>query len=161
MSYKLDGTPIPIDAVAGKSIGESTGAGGKPLEESNDTGSLDAEKSVVVKPLSGFGGRRSRSNGSRKNSWLSHVKATMKVNRDKSFKQVLKLAKKTYKKSKSQSQNGGKDKSKGKGKGKSNRKMTRGGSSMKQSIDALLQKQEGGSGMAGKAPFGESAAPVA
>jgi hypothetical protein len=87
----------------------------------------------------------------------------MKVNRDKSFKQVLKLAKKTYKKSKSQSQNGGKDKSKskGKGKGKSNRKMTRGGSSMKQSIDALLQKQEGGSGMAGKAPFGESAAPVA
>ena len=109
------------------------------------------------------GGRRRRSNGSRKNSWLAHVKATMKVNRSKSFKQVLKLAKKTYKKSKSQSQNGGKDKSKskGKGKGKSNRKMTRGGSSMKQSIDALLQKQEGGSGMAGKAPFGESAAPVA
>ena len=99
------------------------------------------------------GGRRRRSNGSRKNSWLAHVKATMKVNRDKSFKQVLKLAKKTYKKSKSQSQNGGKSKGK--------RKMTRGGSSMKQSIDALLQKQEGGSGMAGKAPFGESAAPVA
>lgn len=123
---------------------------GKPLEESNDTGSLRDG-----------GGRKRRSNGSRKNSWLSHVKATMKVNRDKSFKQVLKLAKKTYKKSKSQSQNGGKDKGKGKGKGKSNRKMTRGGSSMKQSIDALLQKQEGGSGMAGKAPFGESAAPVA
>lgn len=136
-------------------------ADGTLVDESNDTGSLPAVPAVVNSTTPDGGGRRSRSNGSRKNSWLSHVKATMKVNRDKSFKQVLKLAKKTYKKSKSQSQNGGKDKSKGKGKGKSNRKMTRGGSSMKQSIDALLQKQEGGSGMAGKAPFGESAAPVA
>ena len=119
------------------------------------TATLGAEKSKgpegPADPRNG--GRKRRSNGSRKNSWLAHVKATMKVNRDKSFKQVLKLAKKTYKKSKSQSQNGGKSKGK--------RKMTRGGSSMKQSIDALLQKQEGGSGMAGKAPFGESAAPVA
>ena len=141
-------------------------ADSKPIEESNDSGSL-AVKPVAAEsgspPLGAEstgaeftgrnGGRKRRSNGSRKNSWLAHVKATMKVNRDKSFKQVLKLAKKTYKKSKSQSQNGGKSKGK--------RKMTRGGSSMKQSIDALLQKQEGGSGMAGKAPFGESAAPVA
>jgi hypothetical protein len=79
----------------------------------------------------------------------------MKVNRGKSFKQVLKLAKKTYKKSQSQSssqsQSAGRRRRRG---GK------RGGSSMKQSIDALLQKQQGGSGMSGKEPFGESAAPV-
>jgi hypothetical protein len=87
------------------------------------------------------GGRRRRSSGSRKNSWLSHVKATMKVHRDKSFKQVLKIAKKTYKKSQSQSQSAGK-----------RRKAKRGGSSS--------QKQRGGSGMAGKTPFGENAAPV-
>jgi hypothetical protein len=66
----------------------------------------------------------------------------MKVNRNKSFKQVLKIAKKTYKKSQSQSQSAGK-----------RRKAKGGGSSS--------QKQRGGSGMAGKAPFGENAAPVA
>lgn len=32
------------------------------------------------------------------NAWLAHVKATMKKHRGKSFKQVLKLAKKNYKK---------------------------------------------------------------
>ena len=55
------------------------------------------------------GGRRRRHSKSRKgNSWLAHVKATMKdkKNKGKSFKQVLKLAKKTYKKS--QSLSGGK-----------------------------------------------------
>ncbi len=88
------------------------------------------------------GGRRRRGSGFRKNSWLSHVKATMKVNRNKSFKQVLKIAKKTYRKSQSQSQSAGK-----------RRKARRGGSSS--------QKQNGGSGMAGKTPFGENAAPVA
>jgi len=35
----------------------------------------------------------------KQNSWLIHVKKTLRENRDKSFKQVLKLAKKTYKKS--------------------------------------------------------------
>ena len=101
----------------------------------------------------GLGGRRKRGNGSRKNSWLSHVKATMKVNRNKSFKQVLKLAKKTYKKSQSQSssQSGG----------KIYKKNKRGGNSMKQSIDSLLQKQQGGSGMAGKPAFGSTAENVA
>lgn len=60
------------------------------------------------------GGRRHRrhskhhSKHHKKNSWLAHVKATMKLNRGKSFKQVLKLAKKSYKKS--QSQSGGKKK---------------------------------------------------
>lgn len=107
----------------------------------------------------GGGGRRRRSNGSRKNSWLAHVKATMKVNRSKSFKQVLKLAKKTYKKSKSQSSSSSSSHSQSAGKRRYGKK--RGGSSMKQSIDSLLQKQQGGSGMAGKAPFGDNAAPVA
>ena len=31
------------------------------------------------------------------NAWLSHVKVTMKVNPGKSFKEILKLAKKSYK----------------------------------------------------------------
>ena len=138
-----------------KSDSSSVDPKGVPVEKPIDsnTGGDTSVTDPLVAADPNLGGRRRRSNGSRKNSWLAHVKATMKVNRDKSFKQVLKLAKKTYKKSKSQSQNGGKSKGK--------RKMTRGGSSMKQSIDALLQKQEGGSGMAGKAPFGESAAPVA
>ena len=125
--FNADGTPkIPVDEIASGT--SSTGPDGGP-----------------------DGGRRRRSNGSRKNSWLSHVKATMKLNRGKSFKQVLKLAKKTYKKSQSssQSQSAGK-----------RRKLKRGGSSMKHSIDALLQKQQGGSGMAGKAPFGETATAV-
>ena len=100
------------------------------------------------------GGRRRRSKGYRKNTWLSHVKATMKVNRRKSFKQVLKLAAKSYKKSKSQSQ------SQSQSAGRRRYRKKRGGSSMKQSIDDLLQKQQGGSGMAGKAPFGETATAV-
>jgi hypothetical protein len=37
--------------------------------------------------------------GRKQNSWLIHVKKTLRENRDKSFKQVLKLAKKTYKRS--------------------------------------------------------------
>lgn len=108
---------------------------------------------VAPEDPTNIGGRRKRSNSSRKNSWLSHVKATMKVNRNKSFKQVLKLAKKTYKKSQSQSssQSGG----------KRNKQNKRGGNSMKQSIDSLLQKQQGGSGMAGKPAFGSTAENVA
>ena len=102
-----------------------------------------------------LGGRRKRKNGSRKNSWLAHVKATMKVNRNMSFKQVLKRAKQTYKRSKSKSQssqNGGRRR----------RGVKRGGNSQQQQQqEQKQQQQQGGSGMAGKAPFGESAAPVA
>ena len=98
------------------------------------------------------GGRRRRSKGYRKNTWLSHVKTTMKFNRGKSFKQVLKLAAKSYKKSKSKSQS----QSQSAGRRK---KKTHGGSSMKQSIDALLQKQQGGSGI-GKVPLVDTAASV-
>ena len=124
---------------------------------------LPGDTSAEVNTEGGIGGRRRRSNGSRKNPWVSHVKATMKVNRDKSFKQVLKLAKKTYKKtykkfqSQSQSQSSSQSQSAGR---RRRRGGKRGGSSMKQSIDALLQKQQGGSGMAGKAPFGETATAV-
>lgn len=119
-------------------------------------GDMSTEDTPAVN-TDGRGGRR-RSNGSRKNSWLSHVKATMKLNRGKSFKQVLKLAKKTYKKS--QSQSSSQSSSQSAGRRRRRRAVKRGGNSMKQSIDALLQKQQGGSGMSGKAPFGESAAPV-
>lgn len=88
------------------------------------------------------GGRRRRHRKSHKsNSWLAHVKATMKLHPGKSFKQVLKIAKKTYKRSQSQSssQSGG-------------RKRNR------QSQKNQKKYQNGGSGgkMAG---LGESAAP--
>jgi len=69
------------------------------------------------------GGRRRRHSKHHKgNSWLAHVKATMKLNRGKSFKQVLKLAKKSYKKSQSSSS------SQSGGKGKGTRKGQYGGS---------------------------------
>lgn len=35
--------------------------------------------------------------GGKRNAWLSHVKKTLKAHKGKSFKAVLKLAKKTYK----------------------------------------------------------------
>ena len=128
------------------------------MSEFNTTGPVTApaktEEGSKISDVDRQGGRRRRSNGSRKNSWLSHVKATMKVNRGKSFKQVLKLAKKTYKKSQSQSS------SQSQSAGRRRRRGKRGGSSMKQSIDDLFQKQQGGSGMPGKAPFGETATPV-
>jgi hypothetical protein len=38
--------------------------------------------------------------GRRKTAWMTHVKATMRANKGKSLMQVLKMAKKTYKKSK-------------------------------------------------------------
>jgi hypothetical protein len=91
------------------------------------------------------GGRRRKSHSGRKghksNSWLAHVKATMKLHPGKSFKQVLKIAKKTYKRSQSQSQSqSGGRKRKG-SKGQSQKKYQNGGS---------------GGKMAG---LGESAAP--
>ena len=127
----------------------------EPTPESTDLNNTPPT-GAGVKPPGSLGGRRKRKNGSRKNSWLAHVKATMKLHRNKSFKQVLKIAKKTYKRSQSQSQSsqsGGK-----------RRRVTRGGNSQQQQQEQQEQKQQqqqGGSGMAGKAPFGESAAPVA
>jgi hypothetical protein len=80
------------------------------------------------------GRRHKRHHRHHKNSWLTHVKATMKLHRGKSFKQVLKLAKKSYKKAKSHSQSGGK------------RKTTK--------------AQQGGNG-AKTSNFGDNAAPYA
>lgn len=37
--------------------------------------------------------------GGKRNPWLSHVKKTMKSHKGKSFKAILKIAKKTFKKS--------------------------------------------------------------
>ena len=93
-----------------------------------------------------MGGRR------KKNAWLAHVKATMKSHRNKSFKQVLKIAKKTYKnksRSKHQSQSQSQSQSSQNGGKKGSKK----------------QQQQGGSGVGGgkegMAAFGENAAPVA
>ena len=95
------------------------------------------------------GGRRHRKShsgrkGHKSNSWLAHVKATMKLHPGKSFKQVLKIAKKTYKRSQSQSssQSGGRKRKGSKGSKRQSQK----------------KYQNGGSGgkMAG---LGESAAP--
>ena len=36
--------------------------------------------------------------GGKRSAWMSHVKKTMKANKGKSLMQVLKMAKKTYKK---------------------------------------------------------------
>ena len=103
----------------------------------------------VITPAQSTGGRKRRGNGSRKNSWLAHVKATMKVNRNMSFKQVLKRAKKTYKKSKSQSQ------SQSSQSGGRKRRVKKGGNSAAQ--DMFQEPQNGGSGMAGKPAFGSTA----
>jgi len=35
--------------------------------------------------------------GGKRNKWLTHVKKTLRANKGKSFKAVLKMAKKTYK----------------------------------------------------------------
>ena len=103
------------------------------------------------------GGRRKRGNGSRKNSWLAHVKATMKANHDMSFKQVLKRAKHTYKRSKSLSKSLSKSQSKssqsaGRRRRRANKK---GGNAHAQ--DMFQEPQNGGSGMAGKPAFGSTA----
>jgi hypothetical protein len=113
------------------------------------TSPADAADSTTPTPT--VGGRR------KKNPWLAHVKATMRGHRNKSFKQVLKIAKKTYRnksRSKHQSQNGGK---------KHSRKQKQ--QQQQQEQEQEQQQQQGGSGVGGgnqgKEPFGANAAPVA
>ena len=121
--------------------------------------------SVSEEPISAnadqSGGRRKRSN-----PWLAHVKDTMKRNRGVSFKKILKLAKKSFKKAKSyrrksqsqsQSYSGGKKRTQPK----------KGGSSIAGlDMEKLLgnQQQKGGSGVGGgkegMQKFGESASSV-
>jgi hypothetical protein len=125
-------------------------------------------------------GRRKRSN-----PWLAHVKDTMKKNRGVSFKKILKLAKKSFKKaksynrrksqsqsqSKSQSQSQSKSQSQSQSRSGGNRgqhQSKSGGSSIAGlDMEKLLgnQQQKGGSGVGGgkegMQKFGESASPVA
>ena len=119
------------------------------LADSSNSNEQDQEQKQVpagsvVSGSESRGGRRHRrhSKGHKGNSWLAHVKATMKLHPGKSFKQILKIAKKTYKKSqsRSQSQSGGKRR-KPQNQKKSQKKYQNGGS---------------GGKMAG---LGESAAP--
>lgn len=92
--------------------------------------------------------------GRKKNAWLAHVKATMKSYRNKSFKQVLKIAKKTYRNSKHNSKSLSKSKSQSQSQSQSSQN---GGNKSK--------NQKGGSGVGGgkegMVAFGENAAPVA
>ncbi len=87
-----------------------------PAELANSSGSgnsSDLSKTIADPNKPQSAGRRGR--GRRQNSWLSHVKQTMKMHKGKSFKQILQLAKKSYHNRQSQShsqsqsnQNGGK-----------------------------------------------------
>ena len=80
-----------------------------------------------------------QSGGRKKNSWLTHVKATMKGNRNKSFKQVLKIAKKTYRKH---------NKSQGKSRSKHHRKSRQsGGNPLQQLMQSQEKKQSGGNNL--------------
>ena len=105
-----------------------------------------------------------------KNPWLAHVKEVLKDNRDKSFKQVLKLAKKTYKKSAAAS-----FKHKGSRKSRHFHKTRRGGSAgqgeqdgqdgqnQNQNQNQNSQQEEKGqnSQSGGSASIADTAAPVA
>ena len=137
----------------------------QPLSVENDSGDRSGQSA----------GRRKRSN-----PWLAHVKETMKKNRGVSFKKILKLAKKSFKKSKSynnrksQSRSGGKKRAKKGGSSIAGLDMEKllgnqqqkGGSSIAGlDMEKLLGQQNGGSGVGGgkegMAKFGESASPVA
>lgn len=122
----------------GQKGGRTIKRGGVDVDVPDDYVLQDGDDDYVA----AGGGRHRKSHrghrGHKGNSWLAHVKATMKLHPGKSFKQVLKIAKKTYKRSQSQSssqsqsQSGGKRrKSNGKGKGKGTRKGQYGGSGAK------------------------------
>jgi len=127
----------------------------------------------------------------RYNPWLAHVKDTMRKNRGVSFKKILKLAKKTFKKSKSKSKRGRQSQSQSESQSQSQSESQSQSQSESQSqsqsqsagkkhrvkrggfkLDQLLQQQEqkeqqqkGGSGVGGgkegAATLADSAAPVA
>jgi hypothetical protein len=131
-------------------------------------------KSDEEQPLPGNGSGNSGNSGGpqsagrrkRSNPWLAHVKDTMKKNRGVSFKKILKLAKKSFKKSKSYNKRKSQSQSHSGGK----KRAKKGGSSiagldMGLDMEKLLGQQKGGSGVGGgkegMAKFGESASPVA
>lgn len=162
------------DLMAKLTGGQTGGTKGKFMIDDNNvvrqstpeyTGDeYDSEEAAVaaggIMPVTGgimsvTGGRHRKSRkghkGHKSNSWLAHVKATMKLHPGKSFKQVLKIAKKTYKRSQSQSSSQSQSQSQSGGK---RRKGCKGGKGRK----GTRKGQYGGSGgkMAG---VGESASP--
>ena len=128
---------IDVNGLVQPSTAEYTG-------KEYETAELAVAAGGIIPPPAGGRRRRRHSKGHKSNSWLAHVKATMKLHPGKSFKQVLKIAKKTYKRSQSQSssQSGGRKRKGSKGSKRQSQK----------------KYQNGGSGgkMAG---LGESAAP--
>ena len=120
------------DALMAKLTGSQTGGtvngDNIPVGQNQDIEQISNNGDVVSSySFSRNGGRRHRKSH-KGNSWLAHVKATMKLHPGKSFKQVLKIAKKTYKRSQSSSQSGGKGRKGSKGKGKSQKNYQNGGS---------------------------------
>ena len=118
-------------------------------------------------PTSQTAGRRKRSN-----PWLAHVKDTMRKNRGVSFKNVLKIAKKSFKKAKksrsksqTQTQNQTQNQNQSQRGGKKYKK--RGGFKLgqEQQQQEQQQQQQGGSGVGGgkegAATMADRAAPVA
>jgi hypothetical protein len=79
---------------------------GKSAVKTGETGTPAAAANTGTTTTPGdtpqSAGRRRGSR--RQNSWLSHVKQTMKMHKGKSFKQILQLAKKSYHNRQSQSQ---------------------------------------------------------
>ena len=112
-------------------------------------------------------GRRKKSN-----PWLEHVKFTMRKNRGVGFKKILKIAKKSFKKSKSNSRHHRKSRSHRNKRGGSAvgledllKQQQKGGSAV--GLEDVLkqqQQQKGGSGVGGgkegAATMAEKAAPV-
>ena len=100
--------------------------------------------------------------GRKKNSWLAHVKATMRGHRNKSFKQVLKIAKKTYKKKSNRSRRQSQSSQNG---GKKSKQQKQQQQQQQQQEQDEVEQQQGGSGVGGgnhgKEPFGANAATVA
>lgn len=110
---------------------------------------------------------KSQTAGRRKryNPWLAHVKDTMRKNRGVSFKKILKLAKKTFKKLKSRRHRQSQSHSQSAGKKLG---IKSGGFKLDQLLEQQEQKeqqQNGGSGVGGgkegAATLADSAAPVA
>jgi|Laugresu1bdmlbsd_1035121.scaffolds.fasta_scaffold00080_21 hypothetical protein len=93
--------------------------------------------------------------GRKKNSWLAHVKATMRGHRNKSFKQVLKIAKKTYKR---KSRSNRHSKSKHHRRSRQNGGNYQNNEQQQQQEQQKQQQQNGGSGVGGGNPVKSSVA---
>jgi len=119
------------------------------VETPADSGSAaDSGAGVSAVLGSDNGGNQSAGRRKRSNPWLAHVKYTMRKNRGVSFKKILKLAKKTFKKSKSR--RGRQSQSQSKSQSQSAGKKQRGGFKLDQILQQeSKQQQKGGSGVGG------------